>query len=253
MNSVLALLDGNGGQVAGIWLVLIILALLAIGGLALPSGVRRPQQVSEWLAESARRKRDDADRLVAEAAEATRYAEEIAVAVRGAAATAERRREDCQQAQGRVDAAWTAYQAADGKLDRARRAAAYAAPVSIPTEQERAESLRRSAQAAHRRGDLSDEQLMQALTHQAGWDPALHPVEQELVLARAAAAHRFRLYQEALEDENESWRASDIATAAVRSLRKEATTAETLAEAARAALPEQERAASGRRRLPAHA
>jgi hypothetical protein len=91
------------------------------------------------------------------------------------------------------------------------------------------------------------------LTHRNGWDATLHPVEQELALARAAVAHRFAAYRDALDAEQEAWRASDVATAAVRSLRQEVTVAATLADTARAALSPSERTADRRHRVPAHA
>ena len=256
MDFAVALLVGNSGRVAAIWLALILLAVVALFALALPRGVHRPRQISAWLAANAAQKRAEAERRAEEAAEAIRYAEEIAVAARGAANTAERRREECQHAQAAVESAWQAYQRADAALARARRAAAYGvpqAPVSDDEGADRAQALRRSAQAAYRRGDLSDTQLLDALTHRNGWDPELHPVEQELVLARAAVAHRFSAYQEALDAEQAAWQASDIATAAVRSLRQEVATAEALAEAARAVLPENERPARSIRRVPATA
>ncbi|MEU8614731.1 hypothetical protein AB0C29_42770, partial [Actinoplanes sp. NPDC048791] len=83
--------------------------------------------------------------------------------------------------------------------------------------------------------------------------PALHPVEQELVLARAAVTHRFSAYQDALDAEQAAWQASDIATAAVRSLRQEVANAEALAEAARVVLPENALPARSARRVPAAA
>jgi hypothetical protein len=60
------------------------------------------------------------------------------------------------------------------------------------------------------------------------------------------------VHQGSLEAEAEAWRASDIATAAVRSLRQEVTAAATRADVARAALP-QKRAVTPRSRIPAHA
>lgn len=249
MDFAVALLADHGGRAAAaIWATLILLALIALAGLALPRGVRRPRQISAWLADSAARKRAEAERKVAEAAEAIRYAEEIAVAARGAANTAERRREVCQEAQARTQDAWQAYQDADAALTRARRAAAYAAPSGRGSDDEyadRVQALRRSAQAAYRRGDLSDTQLLDALTHRNGWDATLHPIEQELVLARATVSHRFAGYQRCLDAEDAAWQAADVATAAVRSLRHEVTAAATLADAAREALPPQARA--GRR------
>jgi hypothetical protein len=235
------------------WMLLLVAGVISLAGLARPAGVRRPGQVSAWLAESARRKRDRADQRAAEAAEAIRYAEEIAVAARGAASTAERRRADCQAAQARVGETWQAYQAADAALARVRRAAAYTGRELIDYP-DRERALRRAARAAHRRGDLSDTQLLDALTHRNGWDPALHPVDQEPVLARATVQHRLAAYRRALDAEAEAWRASDIATAAVRSLRQEMIAATARADLARAQLAPKERAAvTARRRLPAHA
>ena len=256
MEFAVALLVGNSGRVAAIWLALILLAVIALFALALPRGVHRPRQISAWLAESAAQKRAEAERRAGEATEAIRYADEIAVAARGAANTAERRRDECQWAQAAVEDAWQGYQRADAALGRARRAAAYGTPQTPVTDEDRADrahALRRLAQAAYRRGDLSDTQLLDALTHRNGWDPELHPVEQELMLARAAVAHRFAEYQDALAGEQAAWQASDIATAAVRSLRQEVVAAEALAAAARAALRENERPAPSTRRVPAAA
>ncbi|AGZ39004.1 hypothetical protein [Actinoplanes friuliensis] len=254
MDFAVALLVGQGGRAAAaIWATLILLALLALAGLALPRGVFRPRQISAWLADSAAQKRAELERRSTEAEELIRYADEIAVAARGAAHTAERRREECQEAQVRTQEAWQAYQAADAALTRARRAAAYATPMTDDEHADRAQALRRSAQSAYRRGDLSDTQLLDALTHRNGWDPTLHPVEQELILARAAVTHRFAAYQECLTAEDAAWQAADIATASVRSLRLEVIAAEAQAESARATLPQQTTPARSSRRIAATA
>lgn len=225
------------GRTTVIWLVLIVFGLLALGAMAVPRGVRRPGQLGAWLASFGRQKQAAAERRLGQAQEAARYASEIAVAVAGAAATAERRRAECRRAQEKVERAWRAHRAADAALDRQRRAAAYGPATDAATDEERAQALRRAAKAAYRRGDLSDTQLLDALTGRNGWNPRLHPAEQELVLARAAVRHRFAEYQAALDDEDECWRAADIATAAVRSLRREAGSAGAQAEAAFRALP----------------
>ena len=114
-------------SVVTIWLLLLLAAVVALAGLALPRDVRRPRQISAWLAGHAARKAEEAERRAAEAAESIRYAEEVAVAAAGAASTAERRRVECQEAQARVDRTWQAYQDADAALTRARKAAVYAA------------------------------------------------------------------------------------------------------------------------------
>lgn len=239
-------------SVVAIWMLLLIAGVISLIGLAMPPDVRRPNEISAWLAGNARRKRDRARRRAAEAKESIRYAEEIAVAARGAASTAERRRVECQAAQARVDETWRAYQDADAALTRARRAAVYASLESIDYP-ERARALSRAVQAAHRRGDLSDAQLLDALAHRNGWNPGLHPVEQELVLARATVQHRLAAYQRAVDAEADAWQASDIATAAVHSLRQELAEAADRADVAHAKLPPKERASSARRRVTAHA
>jgi hypothetical protein len=255
MNLALTLLADQGGRAAAaIWASLILFAVLALAVLALPRGVLLPRQISAWRAESAARKRAERERKTAAAAESIRYAEEIAVAALGAANTAERCREQCQQAQLRTERAWQAHQEADAALTRARRAAAYATPAAETAEDdhaERVQALRRAAQAAHRRGDLSDSQLLDALTHRNGWDPTLHPIEQELALARAAVAHRFAAYQRCLDAEDAAWRAADVATAAVRALRHEVTAAEARADEARFALPPEARPARPGHRVAA--
>ncbi|MEU4220928.1 hypothetical protein [Actinoplanes sp. NPDC026623] len=257
MDFAFALLAGHGGRAAAaIWATLILLALFALAGLALPSGVLRPRQISAWLADSAAQKRAETRRRAAAATESIRYAEEIAVVAHGAANTAERRREECQEAQARTQQAWQAYQDADAALTRARGAAAYATPAGEADSDEhaaRARALRRSAQVAHRRGDLSDSQLLDALTHRNGWDPTLHPVLQEFALARAAVAHRFAAYQDRLNAEDAAWQAAGVATAAIRSLRTEVIAAEARAEAARSALPHKARPARSGRRAQATA
>jgi hypothetical protein len=250
MSAALHSIASNARPAAVIWLLLVLLSIAALAGLALPHGVRRPRHISAWLAQNARSKRLAEERKAAEATESIRYAEEITVAALGAAATAERRREECQRAQSGVDAAWQAYQDADESLARARRAAAFVTSDEELGAADRARALRRSAQAAYRRGDLSNDQLLDALTHRNGWDAGLHPVEQELKLARAAVRHRFAAYQRALAVEQDAWRAADVAAASVNSLRHEVTAAETLAESARSALAPSERTAQRRPRVP---
>lgn len=236
MSFAVDLLAMQAGRVAGIWFVLLLLGAMALAGLALPRGVRRPRQISTWLTVVARHRRIVAAERDAERAESARWAEEITVAARGAAETARRRREQWHETQQRVEETWQAYQATDAVLDRARRAAAYAPPATARTPAqyaEREQSLHRLARAAHRRGDLSDAQLADALTHRNGWDPRLHPVEQELVLARAAVLHRSIAYRQAVTAEAHAWQAADIATAAVRTLRREVTAAAASADRTR--------------------
>jgi chromosome segregation ATPase len=196
-------------SVVVVWSLLLLIAVLAVSWVVLPG-----------RSASVRRRQEDAARRAAAAAEQARYAAEVAVAVQGAESTAERRRAECERAQEQVAASWHSYQEADARLARARRAAAFVSQERVDAD-ERARALRRAAQAAHRRGDLSDTQLLDALTHRHGWDPALHPVEQELVIAKAAVRHHAGLHRRALDAEAEAWRSAGIANAAVRTLRQE--------------------------------
>ncbi|WP_230415938.1 hypothetical protein [Micromonospora tarapacensis] len=65
------------------------------------------------------------------------------------------------------------------------------------------------------------EQLSDVFAHR-GWDPRLHPVEQELMLRRAVRDHLHARRQDAREREQTAWRAAELAAAAARSLREEA-------------------------------
>jgi hypothetical protein len=200
---------GRVSSLVVIWSVLLLVALLALGWVILPA-----------VSANRQRKQEDAARRAAASHEQLRYAEEIAVAAMGAASTAEHRRAEYERAQERVAETWRSYQQAEAVLTRARRASAFVSLEKVdPADRERA--LRRAARAAHRRGDLSDEQLLDALTHRNGWDPRLHPVEQELVIAKAAVRHHAELHRRAVEAEAEAWRADGIATAALQTLRHE--------------------------------
>jgi len=200
---------GRVSSLVVIWSVLLLVALLALGWVILPG-----------VSANKRRKEEEAARRAAARDEQLRYAEEIAVAAMGAASTAERRRAEYERAQERVTQTWRSYQDAEAALARVRRASAFVSLEKVDVA-DRERALRRAARAAHRRGDLSDEQLLDALTHRNGWNPELHPVEQELVIAKAAVRHHAELHRQAVEAEAEAWRADGIATAALRTLRQE--------------------------------
>ncbi|WP_189334989.1 hypothetical protein [Actinoplanes ianthinogenes] len=106
-------------------------------------------------------------------------------------------REVAWEAEERADDAWRTWQQAEERVSRARAAAAFAAPESPRTAAEYADRerfLHRTVRGAVERGDLPVAAL------RAQWDPRLHPVEQELVLLRAVAAHRQRLFRQATAD-----------------------------------------------------
>lgn len=161
----------------------------------------------------------------AEPAEELRYAEEITVAARRAADTAERSHQQWAAAQSAVEVAWHAYEQADAALRRSAEAAAYRLPNTPQTPAEYADRerhLHRVVRGAYERGELSLAQMQSALAHRNGFDPRLHPVQVELVLHRAVRDHLLHTYRMASRAERTSWQAADLAAAAATSLRQEA-------------------------------
>ncbi|MFI7577678.1 hypothetical protein [Micromonospora sp. NPDC049497] len=208
-------------RAAAIWLSLLAVVAVAVAALLVRPGrfrfdagtrIRRAAMPSEL-------------ERVQEKRELTRYVEEVAVAADRAATTAQRLRTEWLAAQDEVEAAWTAYEAAEAHVRRLDAAAAMPLPRTTRTPAEyvdRERYLHRTALTAYWRRELSVEQLTDIFAHRAGWDPRLHPVEQELVLRRAVRDHLFARQQAAREREQETWRAAERAAEAARSLRQEA-------------------------------
>ncbi|MEV6694447.1 hypothetical protein AB0M35_23525 [Micromonospora sp. NPDC051196] len=206
-------------RAAAIWLSLLGIVTLAVSGLLL-----RP-----------RRLRFDAGARIREAAlpsppeprDEDRWAEEVMVAADRAAATARRQRDEWLAAQGEADQAWQAYQAAEAHVRRLSDAASMPLPQTPRTPSEYADRerwLHRAALDAYWRRELSVEQLSDVFAHR-GWDPRLHPVEQELVLRRAIRDHLHARQRMAREREQEAWHAAEVAAAAARNLRAETVSA----------------------------
>jgi hypothetical protein len=210
-----------------IWFVLIALAVLACALVAAPSWYGRLRHLRRNVLahhDRARRPRTThpTDRRYDDA---LRYAEEVTVAANRAADAAERWRSEWLAVQSARDAAWHAYEVAHEAACRAYRAAAFPMPECAPTPDERAAReryLHRAVWEAYRRGDLSLQQLCDALAHRAGWDADRHPFEQELVLRRAGLERKLHAYQTVAAMERTAWRASDLAQSATCSLRAEA-------------------------------
>jgi hypothetical protein len=234
-----------------IWLLLIGIAVVALGCLLAPDRVRHRIAVRDRRRAERARRADSAggadgagreaaggggtrrerpaqrrrNRLVAEAADAARYAEEIAVAASRAAVTWHRRHDDWQAAQRTQEAAWRAFEAADRAHRRIAGAGAFPVPSTALTPSEFADReryLHRLATQAYRRGELSVEQLGDALSHRNGWDPRRHPFEQEAIVRRAARLRLLRIYQTAAATERAAWDTAERAAAAKRSLDEEA-------------------------------
>ncbi|MER7459736.1 hypothetical protein [Micromonospora sp. NPDC126480] len=154
-----------------------------------------------------------------------RYAEEVAVAAAGAAQTARRRRDAWLAAQEEADRAWQAYDEAEGDARRLAAAAPLPRPRTPRTPAEyayRERWLHHAAVAAHWRGDLTAEQLRDVFGHRGGWDPRLHPVDQEIALTRAVRDGKLAAYRAAAARERASWRDAEVAAEAARALSAEA-------------------------------
>jgi hypothetical protein len=170
-----------------------------------------------------------------------RFAGEVAVAADRAAATAGRRRAEWEVAQGRLDAAWEAFDAADRVARQAAKAGAFPliSKRRKPGENvARERYLHHAASAACRNREISIAQLNDVFAHR-GWNPRLHPVVQESLLRQAVRAHRFDEYQKALAAERAAWHEAESAAEALRSLRLEAAAAVTRAGAMQPVADEQ--------------
>ncbi|MGC5017000.1 hypothetical protein [Micromonospora sp. DT47] len=204
-----------------IWLALLAVAAVAVAGL-----VVRPDLFRLALAGRFREAALPGDlELAEEERERTRYAQEVAVAAERAAATAERRRAEWLAVQEEVESAWQAYETAEADVRRLSAAAAMPLPRTVRTPAEYADReryLHRAALDAYWRKEFSVEQLSDVFGHRAGWDPRRHPVEQELLLRRAARDNLAARHRAAVEREQAAWRDADIAASAARSLRDEA-------------------------------
>jgi hypothetical protein len=154
-----------------------------------------------------------------------RYAGEVAVAAARAADAAERWRSEWLAVQKAKDAAWRAYERAHAAARRAGRAAAFPTPETPLTPEElraRERYLHKEAREAYRRGELSLAQLNDALSHRNGWDPRVHPFEQEVILRRIGMERKLLAYRTISAMESKAWEAAEVAESARCSLRAEA-------------------------------
>ncbi|SCG72720.1 hypothetical protein [Micromonospora coxensis] len=203
---------------AAIWSALLVLALTVLTVL-----VARPER--DRPAEEATPGGPTPAEAAVDAADLRRYAEEVAVAASGAAQTARRRREVWLAAQEEVDRAWSAYDEAEAAARRFAVANALPTPRTPRTPAEyaaRERWLHQAAVAAHWRGELPVERLRDVFAHRDGWDPRRHPVEQEVLLARAVRDSRRDAYRRAAARERSAWRDAELAADAARALAVEA-------------------------------
>ncbi|ASW53112.1 hypothetical protein [Plantactinospora sp. KBS50] len=214
MKTVLSLVLPDMPRAAAIWIVLLLLGLAAMVALVVqPARSRRAEAADEPVP------------LDDEQQDLLRYADEVAVAADRAAATARQAREAWSAAQDEVESAWQAYRAAEKALEPVRAAAALPAPCTPQTPAEYADReryLHRAVIAAHWRGELSVSRLTDALAHRAGWDPRLHPFDQERHLLQVIRDDLLAGHQAAAERERAAWQQAERSAEAARSLRAEA-------------------------------
>ncbi|MCX4474672.1 hypothetical protein OOK41_30915 [Micromonospora sp. NBC_01655] len=223
-------------QAAAIWLALLGVAAVAVTALVVRPDLFR-SVIGGRFREAAMPSRLE---QAAEDRERHRYAGEVATAAERAAATAQRLRAEWLSAQEEVETVWQACEVAEDAVRRLAAAAGLPRPHTERTPAEYADReryLHRAALDAYWRRELSEEQLSDVFAHRNGWDPRLHPVEQELVLHRAVRDHLRTRQQAAREREQAAWRAAEQAVVAARSLREEAFAATAPAEPEQPLLP----------------
>ncbi|MFI1993094.1 hypothetical protein [Actinoplanes sp. NPDC020271] len=238
MELVSHVLLADSARPVAIWLILIILALPALLLLGSPEAMRHPKLALLEILGQARSYQQERERLEAEAVETVRFAEEMQVAAERAHESSQRWQELWRRTEKDADTAWQAWQDAEERLTRARTTAAFAAPGTPQTPAEYADRerfLHRALTHAVTDGDLPAE------AWRAGWDPRLHPVEQELVLLTAINEHRQAVYRRSAAAERAAWHDSQVAFTAQDSLRRQAADAEQRADTVRKNLPVRER------------
>ena len=216
-------------QAVALWLLLLVGIAVAAIVVALPrrepaAGPARPDPDAEHL----------------------RYVAELTAAADRAAVTADRRRSRWHTAQDRVDEAWQAFDQADRAAREAAKAAAY--PLLSRRRKpgdnaDRQRYLHHAAAAACRRRELSIAQLNDVFAHR-GWNPRLHPVQQEGVLRAAIREHLQDDYRDAVERERIAWQEAERAAETLRRLRLEAAAAITRTGAGQSVADERPRAAA---------
>nr|WP_221382716.1 hypothetical protein [Actinoplanes polyasparticus] len=232
MNNVVAEMLLTTPAPAAIWVTLWILTLPAMLLLASPRAMANPLQALRetfsWLRDRTEERRE----LALEAIAATQFAEEVRVAADRAALAAERWQERWELASDEVTEAWQAWLDADARLRTRRAGAAFGIPWSAQTPTEyaaRERFLHKAVRTAADNGWLPAAAVADALAGRAGWDARLHPLEQELVVFRAAAGHLRDHYERAVATERAAAHDAELARRTRDSLRQESWLATTRA------------------------
>lgn len=226
-----AFLDGLW-RAAAIWLTLVFVAIVALLGL-----LGRPKRVTAVTPEQTAKGRAlKHARLLMRAEELDRYAREVQAEAERAAAVAHRRREAWLSVQREAEIAWQAYDAADlearkvifaSHLPRFHMTSA----MSDSADESRFEAgfreryLHRTAMAACSHRQLSALELSDALAHRNGWNPRLHPFDQDVAVRRAVRESLLAGYRSAADREQQMWHEADAAAATASRLHHEAAVA----------------------------
>jgi hypothetical protein len=210
---------------AAIWATLMLLTLPALLLLGSPQAMRHPRKAARETVAALRSRATEQRSQASEALAAVQFADEIQVAAERAAASAGRWQEVWERASQSLNASYEAWLQADARVRTAASAAAWGTPWSVRTCEEyaaRERFLHRAVEAAVGRGELPVSAMADAFAGEGGWDARLHPVEQDLVIARASAAWLRQRYELNVTAEAEAWHDAELARRAASSLRDEA-------------------------------
>ncbi len=220
-------------RAAAIWLTLVFVVMVALFGL-----LGRPKRVRAKVTpeQAARGRALKHARLLMRAEELDRYAREVQSEAQRAAEVAHRRREAWLAAQREAETAWQAYDAADLEARKVIFASHLprfhmtSATPDSPAESQfeagfRERYLHRTAMAACSHRQLSALELSDALAHRNGWNPHLHPFDQDVALRRAVRESLLAGYRSAADREQNAWQEADSAAATATRLHHEAAVA----------------------------
>jgi hypothetical protein len=204
----------------GIWSLLLLVAVGIFAILIAPPRKPKAAMVSPVQGPALKR-----TRLTAEAQDLSRHATRLNAIAEQAEQIAGKRRSDWLSALAQSDQTWQAFSTGEAEARRLLSTLALPEPLTPKTPAEYAERekyLHRSAMRACSHRELSALELSDALAHRNGWDPTLHPLEQEVALRKRVRDSLFTAHQIALGKEAKAWDSAQLAATAARNLRQEA-------------------------------
>jgi hypothetical protein len=210
---------------AAIWAALMVLTLPALLLLGSPHGVRSPRRALRDIVDLVRERGEHRRQRDEDTLQAARFADEVRAAADRATLAADRWQEHWERAERERENAWYAWLDADERRRAAHAAAAWGTPWTPRTTNEyaaRETYLHRAVTAAAGRGELPAEAVADALAGRGGWDARLHPLEQDLAVHRATAAHLREAYEKSIVVELATRHDAELAARARESLRREA-------------------------------